>query len=111
MVDPASVDGDDLAGHEGTVVRGEVDERPRQVVGVAPAWDRLALGREGGELALVEVELDLLLGPDRARHHAVHPDAVSTHLAGQGARQSDDAGLGGNVVEEPGHTEVDRDTG
>src|SRR5262245_31443158 len=64
MVDPTSVDGDDLSGHERAVVRGEVDERTGQVVGVPAPRDRLALGRERGELALVEVELDLLLGAD-----------------------------------------------
>src|SRR3954447_12534855 len=73
--DPAAVHTEGLARDEGAVRTGEEAHRVRDVLGQAPAWDRLAGPGQAFHLRLVRERLQLLLRPDRARHHRVHPYA------------------------------------
>lgn len=93
---PAGADYPSLARRSATVLGGEPEHESGDVSGREP--NREALGCvEGGEHLGGDEAAALALGHDPTGNDAVHADSGGAELAGQSARQSLDADLGGKV--------------
>src|SRR5215212_8795101 len=92
----AAVADDHLAGDEIAVARAEEDHRADEIVRLLDALEGAA-----AQACLAEgqdVLAGVLLAERRAGRERVHVDVVVAQLAGEGAGEAHDAGLGGHIV-------------
>src|SRR5215203_4747325 len=96
---PAAVDADGLARYEGGCVGGEEGDEVPDIFRRAAALDALLFKHPAVVAFLIRVDLLRVRG-EGAWRYGVHVDVVGTDLAGERAREADDASLRGHIVEQ-----------